>query len=115
LGGVIETMLTLLVNIALAGTLAGAIAVGIKRLFPKRGDWLPVTCSAFIPPFLITVYSTYRSLVALGLAAERTGNSPSNPISFVTDSVSMFVFFSITWLIIGVPAAFVALHLFRRT
>ena len=107
-------MLALLVNIALAGTLAGAIAVGIKRLFPRRGDWLPVICSAFIPPVLITIYSVYRSLVELGLMAERMGARPPNAISFVTDSVSMFVFFSITWLIVGVPAAFAALHLFRR-
>jgi hypothetical protein len=107
-------MLSLLINIALAGALAGAIAVGIKRLFPKRGDWLPVMCSAFVPPIIIASYAVFRSLVALGAMAERAGTEPPGPISFFLDSVSIYIFFSVTWLIVGVPAAFAALHLFRQ-
>ncbi len=107
-------MFVLTLNIAVAAVLAGAIALGIRRLFPQRGDWLPVLCAAFIPPIIITTYSVFRSLVALGTMAENAGITPPSPVSFFLDSVSMYLFFSMTWLIVGVPAAFAALHLLRK-
>jgi beta-lactamase regulating signal transducer with metallopeptidase domain len=107
-------MLSILLSIAIAAILAGAVAVGIKRIFPKRGDWLPVLCSTFLPPIVISTFTVFYTLVNLGKAAEQSGTAALSPVSFFLDSVSAYLFFAGIWLIVACPAAFAALHLFRR-
>ena len=107
-------MLSILLSITVAAVLAGAVAVGIKRMFPKRGDWLPVLCSTFLPPIALSAFTVFYTLVNLGRAAEQSETAARAPVSFFLDSVSTYLFFAGIWLFVACPAAFAALHLFRR-
>jgi hypothetical protein len=104
----------IIVNIAIAATLSGLIAIGINRVFPKRGNWLPVMTATFVPPILHVAYSVYRALIELGLAAEPDGAVRTGARELFMTSMSALVFFTVIWLIVAVPASFTALHLFRR-
>lgn len=104
----------ILLQIGIAAIISGMIAVGMNRLFPKRGNWLPVMVATFVPPLLYVPYSIYRLLVQVGLSAE-TGEGPgSAPIDYLAVSITALVVFTVTWLIVAVPASFIALHVFRR-
>lgn len=64
-------MMAIFLNIFCALVLAGLIAVGINRLLPKRGNWLPVLTTTFVPPLLFITISVYGALVALGSGRAR--------------------------------------------
>lgn len=104
----------ILLQIGIAAIVSGAIAVGMNRLFPKRGSWLPVTTATFVPPVLFVAYSVYRSLVELGLSARPDGTPGAGSIDHFATAMSALVFFTVIWLLVSVPASFSALHLFRR-
>jgi ABC-type spermidine/putrescine transport system permease subunit II len=94
--------------------LAGLIAVGMNRLFPKRGNWLPVLFTTFVPPAIFIGVSVYRALVQLGMSAGPDGHARPGALGLFMASVHGYVFFTIIWLFVAVPSAFAALHLFRR-
>jgi hypothetical protein len=103
----------ILISIFVASVFAGMVAVGIKRLSPKRGDWLPVITATFVPPFLYLVCSIFSSLVALGGSANSDGAPKLDSIDPFIASVEAYIFFAVIWMIVAVPASFVALRLFR--
>ncbi|MEP7222830.1 MAG: hypothetical protein ABI673_09215 [Novosphingobium sp.] len=110
MGVAVQVML----NIGLAAIVAGLVAVGVSRLFPRRGNWLPVLTATFVPPLLYVTVAIYRELVRLGMAAGPDGSAGAGSRDIFIFAVQGLVFFTVIWLIVAVPASFAALHLFRR-
>ena len=106
--------MSIFLNVAGAAILASLIAVAINRLFPKRGNWLPVLFTTFIPPLLFVVISVYRALVQLGLSAGPSGAAGPGSIGLFMTAVQGYIFFAVIWLVVAVPSSFLALHLLRR-
>ena len=100
--------------IVCAAGLAGLVAIGVKRLFPKRGNWLPVLIATFVPPFVFIIISVYRALIQLGVSAGPDGVARPGSIDLFMTSVSAYVFFTVIWLFVAVPASFAALHFVDR-
>lgn len=106
--------MSVIVSILVAAALSGLVAVGVNWVFPRRGSWLPVMTATFIPPLLFVSYSVYRALIQLGLAAGPDGAVKPGARELFMTSISALVFFTVTWLIVAVPASFAVLHFFRR-
>lgn len=104
----------ILLNIVVAVVLAGLIAVGVNRLFPKRGNWLPVIFTTFVPPLIYVSVAVYRALVTLGMSAGPDGNAAPGSIGLFMTAVGGYIAFTVTWLLVAVPVSFAALHFFRR-
>jgi hypothetical protein len=104
----------ILLSVVCLAIVAGLVAVAINRLFPKRGNWLPVVFTTFVPPAVYVAISVYRALVTLGMSAGPDGAAAPGSIGLFMTAVQGYVFFTVTWLIVAVPASFAALHLFRR-
>jgi hypothetical protein len=104
----------ILLSVVCLAIVAGVVAVAINWLFPKRGNWLPVLFTTFVPPAVYVIISVYRSLVSLGLSAGPDGAAGPGSIGLFITGVQGYVFFTVIWLIVAVPASFAALHLFRR-
>lgn len=104
----------ILVNIVVAVALAGLIAVAVNRLFPKRGNWLPVIFATFVPPLIYVAVSVYRALVTLGMSAQPDGSAAPGSVDLFIAAVGGYVTFTVIWLLVAVPASFAALHFFRR-
>ena len=103
-----------LLSVACLAIVAGLVAVAINRLFSKRGNWLPVVFTTFVPPAVYVAISLYRALVTLGMSAGPDGAAAPGSIGLFITGVQGYVFFTVIWLIVAVPASFAALHLFRR-
>ena len=101
-------------EIIVAAGLAALVAIGVNRLFPKRGNWLSVLFATFIPPFLFISISVYCALVQLGASAGPDGVARPGSIDLFTTAVSAYVLFTVIWLFVSVPASFAALHFFKR-
>ncbi len=104
----------ILLDAIVAAVLAGLTAIAVNRLFPKWGDWLPVTFATFIPPLIYVAISVYRALVTLGMAAGPDGTAAPGSIGLFMTAVGGYVVVTVTWLLVAVPASFAALHFFRR-
>jgi hypothetical protein len=101
----------LLVSAPIIAVLAGCMAVVVKRMFSRFGDWLPVLAVTYIPPVLIQIV-----LFPIMLSNHVPDHSPD-----AADGPSVFVAYGIlsagsalTWLVVACPAAFVALGLYQR-
>ena len=106
--------MSIFLNVAGAAILAGLIAVAMNRLFPKRGNWLPVLFTTFIPPLLFVVVTVFRALVQLGMSASPDGAAGPGSFDLFITSVQSYIFFAVIWLIVAVPSSFLALQLLRR-
>lgn len=107
-------MVDIVLDAIVAAVLAGLFAIAVNRLFPKRGDWLPVTLATFIPPLIYIAVSVFRALVSLGMSAGPDGVAAPGSIGLFITGVGGYVAFTVTWLFVAVPASFAALHFFRR-
>ena len=103
-----------LVEVIVAAGLAALVAIGVHYLFPKRGNWLPVLFSTFVPPFVFIAISVYRALVQLGASSGLDGVARPGSFDLFVSAISAYVFFTVIWLFVAVPAAFSALHFVRR-
>jgi len=102
------------VSVICLAVIAGLVAVAVNRLFPKRGNWLPVLFTTFIPPAIYVAVSVYRALIALGMSAGPDNVAAPGAIDLFMTAVEGYVFFTVIWLIVAVPASFAALQIFRR-
>jgi hypothetical protein len=109
--GVAMAIFLAAVGLAIA---AGLVAVAINRLAPKRGNWLPVLVTTFVPPLIYVAFSIYRALTNLGMSAGPDGMAAPGSIGLFITAVQGYVFFTVIWLFVAVPASFAGLHLARR-
>lgn len=100
----------LLVGIAAIAIISGCLAVALRWLFPRIGDWLPVLSVTYIPPIVIL------SLLPFALEnhpLETGPDAPDGPVVFGTH-LMLFGQTSMLWLLVACPAAFLALAVYKR-
>jgi hypothetical protein len=93
---------------------SGLLSLGLKKLFFRRGDWLPIVTTTMLPPLLFVPIGVFMLLRDIGAAARATGHAPSNMVDDFASSLRTLIAMGVIWLVVACPVSMFAVRWLRR-